>query len=346
MRLPLFARPLYGSQDEAFLGRNNDADRLRRLPRGVARAAVRPTVGRRQPPRRFFAPSRAAAMSGPVLPVAEMQGASARLRARGEARAAFARIGGRTEPARVFETGGLRLRFPHASAGCEAVLVNTSGGMAGGDRVKTTVALEAGAEVLFTTQSAEKIYRSDGETAQVELRVAVGPGARLEWLPQETILFHGARLSRRLDVDLAADASLLLVEAVTFGRIAMGEDQADAALRDRWRIRREGRLAFAEELRLEHAGAALDRPAVGRGGRAIASLLIAAPDAQARLDILRAAIEAACEAGAEPLEAGATALDSGVVLARMISPSPARLRVAVSDVMMALRGRAAPRVWS
>jgi urease accessory protein len=284
-------------------------------------------------------------MSGPAFPVAEAQGASARLRARGEARAAFARIGGRTEPARVFETGGLRLRFPRASGTCEAVLINTGGGMAGGDRTKTAIELEEGAEVLFTTQSAEKIYRSDGETTQIEMRAAVGAGARLEWLPQETILFHGARLARRLDVDLAADASLLLAEAVTFGRIAMGERSADAALRDSWRIRREGRLVFAEELRLDHAGAVLERPAVGRGGRAIASILIAEPDAQARLDKIRAALDSACRRDGEPLEAGATALD-GLVLGRLISPSPARLRAAVHEVMMALRGRAAPRVWS
>ena len=346
MRLPLFARPLYGSQDEALLGGNSDLRDLGRHADRAARGAGRPTAGRRWPQRGLAsASSRAAPMTGPVFPVAETQGVSARLRARGEARSTFARIGGRTEPARVFETGGLRLRFPRASAGCETVLVNTGGGMAGGDRAKIAIVLEAGAEVLFTTQSAEKVYRSDGEAAQIESRVAVGPGARLEWLPQETILFHGARLSRRLDVDLAADASLLLIEAVTFGRIAMGEHTADAALRDRWRIRRDGRLAFAEELRLEQAGAALDRPAVGRGGRAIASLLVVAPDAQARLDTLRAALEAACQADGEPLEGGATALD-GVVLARLISPSPARLRGAVGDVMMALRGRAAPRVWS
>jgi len=284
-------------------------------------------------------------MSAPDFPIAEAQSAAARLRARGEARAAFVRIGGRTERTRVFETGGLRLRFPRASGGCEAVLINTGGGMAGGDRAKTAIELDAGAEVLFTTQSAEKIYRSDGETTQIEMRAAVGAGARLEWLPQETILFHGARLTRRLDIDLAADASLLLVEAVTFGRLAMGERSADAHLRDSWRIRREGRLVFAEELRLEHAGAVLERPAVGRGGRAIASILIAEPDAQARLDEIRAALDVACRRDGEPLEAGATTLE-GLVLGRLISPSPARLRAAVHEVMMALRGRAAPRVWS
>jgi urease accessory protein len=283
-------------------------------------------------------------MTEPVYPVSPDAQGSAR-RARGEARADFARVGARTEPARVFETGGLRLRFPRTAAGCEAVLINTGGGMVGGDRADLGLALGADTQVLLTTQSAEKIYRSEGETSAVEARVAVGAGAHLEWLPQETILFEGARFERRLAVDLAAGASLFLVEAVTFGRIAMGEHSIDASIRDSWRIRREGRLVFAEELRLDRAGAVLDRPAVGNGARAIASILIAAPDAQARLDKIRAALDEACAQGDEPLDAGATAFD-GVVLARLASPSPTRLRAAVVAVMMALRGRAAPRVWS
>jgi urease accessory protein len=269
----------------------------------------------------------------------------ARLRARGEARALFARVGARTEPARVFETGGLRLRFPRAAAQCEAVLVNTGGGMTGGDRAKNKIVLEAGAEVLFTTQSAEKIYRSDGAPTEVEASVALGAGAHLEWLPQETILFEGARFARRLTIDFAADASLLLIEAITFGRIAMGEHDVDASLRDSWRLRRDGRLVFAEALRLDHAGAVLDRAATGRGARAIASILVAAPNAQARLETIRAALDAAARQGEEPLDAGATAFD-GLALARLASPSPSRLRAALLTVMMALRGRAAPRVWS
>jgi urease accessory protein len=230
-------------------------------------------------------------------------------------------------------------------AGCEAVLINTGGGMAGGDRAAIQFVVGAGAEVLFTTQSAEKIYRSEGETSQIEARVEIGPAARLEWLPQETILFEGARFSRRLEVELAADASLFLVEAIIFGRIAMGEHNIDAYLRDSWRIRREGRLLFAEELRLDHAGAVLDRLAVGGGARAIATILFMAPGAQAHLDNIRATLDSVCDPGEARLEAGATALD-GLVLARLASPSPARLRDALVEVMMALRGRAAPRVWS
>jgi urease accessory protein len=284
-------------------------------------------------------------MTRPIEPVpAGAEGLPARLRASGEARAIFGRVGARSEPARVYETGGLRLRFPRSATACEAVLINTGGGMAGGDRAKVALTLKAGAEVLFTTQSAEKIYRSDDDTSEVEARVLVGPGARLEWLPQETILFQGARFSRRLEVDLAAGASLLLVEAVTFGRIAMGEHSIDASIRDSWRVKREGRLVFAEELRLDHAGAHLDRPAVGRGARAIASVLIAAPDGRAERDKIRAVLDLLQRDGDE-LEAGATLFD-GLALARLASPSPARLRAAVVAVMMALRGRAAPRVWS
>lgn len=269
----------------------------------------------------------------------------AALRAQGAARASFVRIGARSGPARVFETGGLRLRFPRASTMSEAVLVNTAGGMTAGDRASVEITLGAGAEVLFTTQSAEKIYRSDGPTTAIDLTARLAAGARLEWLPQETILFDGARLARRLDLELCADSHLLLVEAVTFGRLAMGEAAADAALRDSWRVRRDGRLIFAEEVRLEHAGAALDRPAVGGGGRAIACILVAAPDAEAHLDKIRATLDAACLAAGPPLEAGASAFD-GLLVGRLASPAPARLRGAIREVMMALRGRAAPRVWS
>ena len=132
---------------------------------------------------------------------------------------------------------------------------------------------------------------------------------------------------------------------MTFGRIAFGERDIDASLRDSWRIRRAGRLVFAEELRLDHAGAILDRPAVGRGARAIASILIAAPDAQARLDEIRA-VRSTRPAGsaASRWRRRATAFD-GLVLARLAAPSPTRLRAAVVAVMMAVRGRAAPRVW-
>jgi urease accessory protein len=270
---------------------------------------------------------------------------AARQRARGEARVRFARVGARSAAERVFETGGLRLRFPRSDAECEAVLVNTGGGMAGGDRAKIEVAVGANARALVTTQSAEKIYRCEGEPARVEMRLAVEPGGSLVWAPQETLLFEQASLERRLDAELAVDASLTIFEAAVFGRLASGETDAAAQLHDRWRIRRAGRLVFAEALRLADAAAALDRPAVGAGARAIATILCVAPDAEAQAPNLRAALEAIAVEPGETLDVGASGFD-GMAVARLVSPSPSRLRAALIAAMLALRGREAPRVWS
>jgi urease accessory protein len=280
-----------------------------------------------------------------VFPAAQTPGAAFRQRAQGEVRAVFARVGERSEAARVFETGGLRLRFPRAGAECEAVLLNTGGGMAGGDRASVDLTVGPQARVVATTQSAEKIYRSEGEAVRIETRLRVESGGALAWTPQETLLFEAARLERGLEAEVAADASLLLIESATFGRLASGEARIAASFRDRWRVRRNGRLIFAEETRLENAGATLDRPAVGRGARAIATILCVAPNAEAQLPALRAALEAVAARRGEPLDAGASAFD-GMAVARLASPSPSRLRAALIEAMLALRGREAPRVWS
>ena len=280
-----------------------------------------------------------------AAPIRLAADAASRQRAHGEARVRFARAGARSAPERAFETGGLRLRFPRSDAECEAVLVNTGGGMAGGDHAAIAVEVGANARALVTTQSAEKIYRCEGEPARVETRLSVESGGSLVWAPQETLLFENASLERRLDAELAADASLLIVEAAVFGRLASGETDVAARLCDRWRIRRAGRLVFAESLRLADAAAALDRPAVGAGARAIATILCVAPDAEAQAPNLRAALEAVAAEPGETLDVGASGFD-GMAAARVVSPSPSRLRAALIAAMLALRGREAPRVWS
>ena len=264
----------------------------------------------------------------------------ARQRAEAEARASFQRIAGRTEPERLFETGGLRWRFPRSTSPCEAVIVNTGGGIAGGDALRIELALNEGAEVAATTPGAEKIYRSDGPAARLETHFSLAPGARLLWLPQETLLFDGARLERKLLVDMAFDAELLLVESLVFGRLAMGETVVDARLTDSWRIRRDGKLVFADETRFDHAAVALDRIAVGAGARAVAIIVAAAPNVEARLPDLRAALEAE----GKGVEAGASAFD-GLVAARLVAPSPSRLRRALIASILALGGGKPPRLW-
>ena len=277
-------------------------------------------------------------MDSPV-PV-EPGGDAARQRAQAETRGSFARVGQRTEPQRLFETGGLRWRFPRSSNPCEAAIVNIGGGVAGGDSYRVSLSLGEGAEVEATTPSAERIYRSDGPAASVATRLSLASGARLFWLPQETLMFDGARLERRLEAEMAAEAGLLIAETVVFGRLAMGEERIAASLRDSWRLRRDGRLVFADETRLERAGAALERKAVGAGARALTTIVAAVPNIEARLPDLRAALEA--ESGG--VEAGASAFD-GLIVARLLSPSPFRLRAALIAAIVALGGRK-PRLWA
>jgi urease accessory protein len=275
----------------------------------------------------------------PVVTEAAGLGLAGRQRARAEARGAFARVGDRTEPERLFETGGLRWRFPRSSNPCEAALVNTGGGVAGGDSYSVSLTLGEGAEVEATTPSAERIYRSDGPAAAITTRLKLASGARLFWLPQETLMFDGARLERRLEVETAGEAEFLVAETLVFGRLAMGERRIDATLRDSWRVRRDGRLVFADETRLERAGAALERKAVGAGARALSTIVAAAPNIEARLPDLRAALKAASSG----VEGGASAFD-GLIVARLLAAWPDRLRAALVAAIVALGGRK-PRLW-
>jgi urease accessory protein len=273
------------------------------------------------------------------LPVEPHGDAAVRQRARAEARASFARVGARTEPARLFETGGLRWRFPRSSSPCEAAMVNTGGGVAGGDSYSVSLTLSDGAEVEATTPSAERIYRSNGPAASIATRLTLASRARLFWLPQETLIFEGARLERRLELDTSDEATFIVAETLVFGRLSMGESRIDATLRDSWRVRRDGRLVFADETRLEHAGATLERKAVGAGARALSTIVASAPDIEARLPNLRAALDAA----GSDIESGASAFERLIVV-RLLAASSDRLRAALVASIVALGGRK-PRLW-
>ncbi len=267
-------------------------------------------------------------------------------RARGAIEAGFVRVGARTEVVGPHETGGYRLRLPRSrGACCEAVIVNTGGGMAGGDRAGFTFRAERGAAVTLTTTAAEKVYRgaeaggASAETA-VDVTLALGAGAALDWLPQETILFDGARLTRRLSAEMEPDAALLMAEILVFGRLGMGERVASGALRDRWRVRRGGRLVFAEELALDgDVAGLLDRPALGGGARACATVLLVSPKAEGLVEPARAAL------AGDGVTGGVSAWN-GLLAARALSPSPERLRAAIVRLLSGLRGRPLPRLWA
>ncbi len=224
------------------------------------------------------------------------------------------------------------------TSGLEALMVNTAGGLTGGDRMSWRIDVDGGARASLSTTSCERVYRSAGGAASVQVDLSVGAQASLDWIPQETILFDRAQLSRRLTADVAADGRLLIAEGMVLGRRAMGETAIDARLEDRWRIRRDGRLIFADDVRLRGPlGEAAGRGATLDGGAAYASLLLVAADAERLLAPLRAAIG---DIG------GASAFD-GRLFCRMVAQDGFELRRALLPALAALSpGLESQRVWS
>jgi urease accessory protein len=237
----------------------------------------------------------------------------------------------------VREEGSLRVRFPRAGADeLEAVLVNTAGGIAGGDQIDIAFSVGPGARVVVTGAAAEKIYRSLGSDAHVHIKLDVASSAALAWLPQETILFDRARVSRSIEVDLAADAQLILAEAVIFGRFGMGETVAYGRVLDRWRMRRDGKLLFADTLRLDGAiGEKLAMPACANRAVAVASVLVVPGN-----DALARSVREQTFFG----EVGISAWN-GFALARLVAETGAVLRQDLLTLLMGLRAGRLPRLW-
>ncbi len=259
-------------------------------------------------------------------------------RASGTVRISFRHRAGATRLHRLFQEGAAKVRLPRLGGAIpEAVLINTAGGLTGGDRFANEIVLETGSRAVLTTQACERIYRSLGGPAEIVTRATLEAGAALDWLPQETILFDGGRVTRRFEVAMAADAALLAVEAVIFGRTARGEIVRTGSFRDRWRIFRGGKLLFADDLRLEGPIAELlARPAVLNGNAAMATVLLAAPECENKLEAVRAAIGDA---------AGASAWN-GKLLVRLAAQDGFALRQKLLPALMVLTaGRSLPKVW-
>jgi urease accessory protein len=216
-------------------------------------------------------------------------------RAVGALSVSFKRRGTETVLDGLRQEGCLKARFPRVepTEWSTAVTLNTSGGVAGGDRLSSAFGVGEGAQACIAAQAAERFYRSvpGGPPSEVRTRVTVASGGTVEWLPQETILFDRCALDRRLEVDLASDGRFLGVESLVFGRTAMGERVEQAWLRDVVRVWRGGTLVLHDAIRLDGAvDALLQRPAVGGGARAVATLVYVAPDAEARLEGVREAL--------------------------------------------------------
>lgn len=264
---------------------------------------------------------------------------AAQPRARGEIRARFDQPLGTPRLAELRQAGSSRALFPRTpSQSLQMVLTNTSGGVTGGDRFRTDVTVCDGARVTLTTQAAERAYRAQpGQIGRVDTTLHVEGKSHVSWLPQETILFDGCAFARRLTVDIAPDASALLVEPLVFGRSAMGEAVRSGHLDDRIEVRSCGESLFLDRTRMTgDLATTLDRPAVAAGARASALILYVGPSAEARLEAVR---EMLPEAG------GASLIRPNLLAARLLAEDAFMLRTSLVPLIEALHEDVIPRPW-
>lgn len=231
------------------------------------------------------------------------------------------------------ENGAAKLRLPHASHA--AILINTGGGLAGGDSFRFDISLAAGARLSLTSQAAERVYRSLGPAASVSTRLVAETDAELFWLPQETILFEGANLRRNYSVSLAATSRFLAVEPLIFGRTEMGENPARITLKDSWRIARDGHLVHAEDLSFDGA---LPRTLAGLGtARAMATIIYLHSDSASRLDAMRSFLS----------ESDGASAWNGKLVVRLLAEDGFHLRKRLVPALCLLAGSAnLPRSWT
>lgn len=262
----------------------------------------------------------------------------------GEGRLVVRHSAGRARLSEFFQRGAAKIRLPARVDGeaLEGILINTAGGLTGGDRLAWTIDAGEDCSVVVTTQASEKAYRSGGGLAEVGVNLAVGKGATLAWLPQETILFDGSALSRRVDASLQAGARLLIAEAVVFGRTARGETVERGFFSDRWRISVAGRLVHAEDFRVGPGIAAtLAAPAVLDRAAAMASVLLIGDTAESLLDRARAIV------GHDGGVSCWSVAGNGKLLARLHAADGYLLRKRLMPLLALLNeGAALPKAWS
>ncbi len=260
-------------------------------------------------------------------------------RSSGESRVVFALRDGATRLTDLYQRDPCRVLFPDPEPGDspQAVLVTTSGGVTGGDVLRMSIEIGPGGEALVATQAAEKIYRAakSGDPCTMDIAVTVGEGAILDWLPQETIVFDGARLKRRTIAEVATGGSLLACEMVVLGRAASGERFTAGLLLDAWSVRRAGKLAWTDTLRIE------GETPTGAGfgaANALATVIGVWDEPGPRFERARTLLEAA-----ERVRAGVT-LVNGIMVARVLGEATV-VRAAVTRFLGEFRGRPLPRVW-
>lgn len=252
------------------------------------------------------------------------------------------RIAGRDTALRAFQSGCGKVRMPrvHGGMGLEAVMLNTAGGLTGGDRFKQVVDVGPRAAATVATQAYEKIYRSSGGDALIETALQLDDGATLHWLPQPTLAYEGGRLRRRTVLHAPSTARFVAVESLILGRTATGEQLHDGALYDDWRVAIDGKLAFADQFRLTTPiTTTADCAATLAGNRALATLLIFGYPPEPVLADLRSAIER------DQLMGGASRRGDLIVV-RLLANDGRLLSSSLTTLIGTIRREPLPRVWS
>lgn len=259
-------------------------------------------------------------------------------RAKGRAHIVLKNREGQTVLDDLHQSGSLKLFLPknHASR-MDGVVVNTAGGIAGGDRLEVSANLENDCDFCMTSQTAERVYKCLDQPGRVESRFSLGENASLDWLPQETILFDGCRLERCLDVSMPKSATLTLLESVVLGRKAMGETVKTCHFSDRWNIVRDDRLVFADYLKFA-SPAKLGGCATFGGIGAFATLVHIAPNAELRLNEMRSLLTF------DAVRAAASAWN-GLMVVRFASSDGFHLRNALTHILKNFRNHPLPAVW-
>ncbi len=239
----------------------------------------------------------------------------------------------------LYQKGSLKALFPRSGdTQLQAVFLNTAGGITGGDRYKYELEVLDGASLRITSQAAERVYKAQkSEDGNVTLTAKIAEGAKLHWLPQETIIFDQARLRRLLTVEMTSSSELLCVEPMVFGRAAMGETVRQARLCDQWRIWRGGKLVFADALKIDgNVAEILSNRAVADGDIAVAALVFVSPTAETKLAPLRKAIDCA---------GGASLVRDGVLFSRIVASDSFALRQTLIPAIEALTNMQIPKTW-
>jgi urease accessory protein len=258
--------------------------------------------------------------------------------------------GERTVLARKQQQGPLTVQraFYPEGAPCHLYLLHPPGGVVGGDQLEVRVQVAGGAHGLLTSPGAAKFYRSAGAMARQQQQLEVADGAVLEWLPQEVILFPGARVDLQSRVRLSGSGRFIGWEILSLGRPAVGERFERGRATLGLRLERDGRPLLAERLRVdsEQPGqAGLDAPS-GLRGFPISATLVATGATAADRDAARALIPA--DAG---LTLGITLLGDLLVvraLAHQVEPVLLGFRALWRGLRPRLLGldACAPRIWS